>query len=70
MGWRSRARQGARERKNGVAPYSYRFHFNFPDKRQEKTGPGRKPDFNTRNMFCLRYPTSFSVRILRFTRCI
>lgn len=34
--------------------------------RQEKTGSSRKPYFNTKNVFRLRYLTSFAVRIPRF----
>ena len=73
MWWRSRARAGtrapltgARERKSIVAPHSYSFHFNFPDKRQEKTGSSRNVYFYTKIVFHLRYPTSFAVRIPRF----
>lgn len=71
--WRSRARTGsrgplpgARERKSIVAAHSYSFHFNFPDKIEEKNGSRRTPYFNTKNVFHLRYPTSFTIRIPSF----
>jgi len=68
--WGRRVRAGssapftsAKERKSIVAPHSLSFHFHFADKRHKKNESQRSPFFNITNVFCLRYTTSFAVRI-------